>query len=351
WWHRQVDIPKALPHRGRPQKLADPDSKTSKTKQAARHRVQHALAGHLQEAYAEAMTPYNIAGEIWEQVSFGDHKLELTEEMRIIGDKMIIRSAKHQMDEYQLTKQYVAWVARVEEAHILNEKKDAQEAQRCKGRAPGFGIRWIRAKPTPGRTHMRYGPAEEWSTLAADVVRYQSLVVNGTDVKQQSMRVKRILRQIGVLRGISHKDAFSKHDTEISSSMYFQMTEDILDLDLGQLAHLVGQTEKYLAKASSRSMATARKSFATWAKKAWQTKAGTLHRHVKPKEAPRYEMTIRPDFATADPTIIMRSKASTWETIWADPVDTRTDIIEQLEHTRRRARHEDPDPIDMEMPN
>ncbi|CAK0871245.1 unnamed protein product, partial [Prorocentrum cordatum] len=303
WWHRQVGIPKALPHQGRPQKAADPGSETSKKKQAARHRAQHALEEHLQEAYEEAMTveesaadtlidsvppkPYNITSGIWEQVSFGDHKLELTEEMRIIGDKMIIRSAKHQMDEHQLTEQYGAWVARVEEAHILNEQIDVQEAQRCKGRASG----------------------------------------------------------------IAHKDAFSKHDTETSSNMYFQMAEDILELDLGQLANLADQTEKYLAKASARSMTTARKSFATWAKKAWQTKAGILHRHVKPKEAPTYEIAIRPDSATAGPTITMRSKASKWETIWTDPVDTRTDIIEQLEHTRRRTRQEDLDPIDMEMLN
>eukprot|EP00959_Pyramimonas_sp_CCMP1952_P183123 3828885-Pyramimonas_sp.AAC.1 len=126
------------------------------------------------------------------------------------------------------------------------------------------------------------------------------------------------------------------------------MAEDILDLDLGQLANLVGQTEKYLAKASPRSMTTARKSFATWANEAWQTKAGMLRRRVKPKEAPSYEMAIRPDFATADPTIIMRSKASKWDAIWTDPVDTRADIIEQLDHAPRRARQEDLVPIDMD---
>ncbi|CAK0823486.1 unnamed protein product [Prorocentrum cordatum] len=192
--------------------------------------------------------PYNITDEIWEQVSFMDHKKELAEEMRNIGDKMIIRSARHQDDEYQLTEQYGEWVAKVEEAHIINEQVEDQDAQRCRGRASGFGIRWIRAKPTPGRTHMRYGPAEEWSILTTDLVRYQSLVVNCTDVKQQSMCVKRILKQIGVLIGIPHKDAFSKHVTETSSNMYFHMAEDILDLDVGQLANLVAQTEEHLAK-------------------------------------------------------------------------------------------------------
>eukprot|EP00959_Pyramimonas_sp_CCMP1952_P313317 6557961-Pyramimonas_sp.AAC.1 len=134
--------------------------------------------------------------------------------MHIIGEKMITRGTKHQKDEYQLTQQYGRWVAKVEEAFIRHEQLDEQEAQGCQGRAAGFDIRWVRAKPTPGRTHMRYGPAEEWSILAVDLVRYQSLLANGTDGQQQRMCVTRIQKQLAVLRGYPPKDAFSKNVTE-----------------------------------------------------------------------------------------------------------------------------------------
>ncbi|CAK0909574.1 unnamed protein product [Prorocentrum cordatum] len=62
-------------------------------------------------------------------------------------------------------------------------------------------------------------------------------------------------------------------------------------------------------------------------------------------------MALRPEFATADPTIIMSENAKEWESIWTDPVDERKHTIEQLECARRRALMGDLDPIDMDMLN
>eukprot|EP00959_Pyramimonas_sp_CCMP1952_P344091 7206970-Pyramimonas_sp.AAC.1 len=62
-----------------------------------------------------------------------DHKLELTEEMRNIGDKMIIRDARRQEDEYQLAEQYGAWVVKVEEALLTNEQMGSARLSGARG--------------------------------------------------------------------------------------------------------------------------------------------------------------------------------------------------------------------------
>eukprot|EP00959_Pyramimonas_sp_CCMP1952_P088908 1860510-Pyramimonas_sp.AAC.2 len=100
-----------------------------------------------------------------------------------------------------------------------------------------------------GRARMRYLPAEECSTLTADMIRYQSLVVNGADGKQQRMCIMRAREQLEVISTISHKDAFNKHVTIANRDVYFEVAGGIIELDEGQLANLVEQTEKHLALA------------------------------------------------------------------------------------------------------
>eukprot|EP00959_Pyramimonas_sp_CCMP1952_P426401 8931090-Pyramimonas_sp.AAC.1 len=73
------------------------------------------------------------------------------------------------------------------------------------------------------------------------------------------MSITRIKKQLQVISKMPQEKVLSKHVPITSSSMHFEMAGYIYELDEGQLARLVDQTEGHLATASSRSMATARK--------------------------------------------------------------------------------------------
>eukprot|EP00959_Pyramimonas_sp_CCMP1952_P272733 5701526-Pyramimonas_sp.AAC.1 len=96
--------------------------------QAARHNIKDAMQTHLQEACEEAIMfpetatepqtkpgdikPCTIDHEIWEQVSTMGRPMELAEEMRTIGGKMIIRGGQLLQSENQLTEKYGAWATK-----------------------------------------------------------------------------------------------------------------------------------------------------------------------------------------------------------------------------------------------
>eukprot|EP00959_Pyramimonas_sp_CCMP1952_P354088 7418381-Pyramimonas_sp.AAC.1 len=48
-----------------------------------------------------------------------------------------------------------------------------------------YGLKWTRLKASPGRTHMRSPTMEWWWTIESIIVRYRSLVRNGSDLDQQ----------------------------------------------------------------------------------------------------------------------------------------------------------------------
>eukprot|EP00959_Pyramimonas_sp_CCMP1952_P088907 1860510-Pyramimonas_sp.AAC.1 len=81
------------------------------------------------------MKAYAIAGEIWEKASAKGHETELAEEMRAIGDEMIVGSEQRERHEHRLTEKCGAWVARVEESILVAEKMNEQGAAPRAGRA------------------------------------------------------------------------------------------------------------------------------------------------------------------------------------------------------------------------
>ncbi|CAK0813171.1 unnamed protein product [Prorocentrum cordatum] len=330
-WHRQLETPKALPYHARPRKATDPNTKASRKKQAQNLQEAHEEATAVPEEETQAQdergdaNAYIIEDGIWEKAGTTNHNMEPVEEMLATGDRMTIGSEQHKKHENLLAERHSDWVAEVEEAILQAENMTSR-------RTDAHAI---------------------WASniLAIETIRCQPLVPNGTDDQQQRKCIHWIRKQLEAINDKPHKGAFGKHAAANNIGLHFEMAGDITELDLGQFGHLVEQTEMQPATAPSRPTASARKSSATWAKKARQSKAGAPRGRAGPKVAPKFEADAGPDFATADPTVTMNAKAKVRENIWTDPMDERKHCIPQLKTTRRRAVAEDREPIDVETSN
>ena len=196
WWHRHLQLPRPLPVVLPPRKKPDPESKRSKKKEAARLRRQEQLPEYMHEEFdmlepppgpksEEVATQYRIDEAGWLAATAKGIPPTYTQQMEEI-EPLLLHHGEHQaLMEQAITGEYAAWVTALEEAIIGVETMDANEADAYRGRGGGFAIRWQRSKATPGRTHMKYQPAEFWSIIGTLITRYEALRVNGTDTRQQ----------------------------------------------------------------------------------------------------------------------------------------------------------------------
>ncbi|CAK0896554.1 unnamed protein product, partial [Prorocentrum cordatum] len=173
-------------------------------------------------------------------------------ELQSWDDKLIIRDVRHREAEAAATRMYGDWVTCLEEAAILTDEIDEEEAEHYRGRASGFEVKWVKARSTPGRTHMKFGPAEQWGILNAILIRYQALYTNGTDGRQQAKCLVEAKAQGKVLQQMDQSQVFGRKHGTAQQQMFYDILDDLADLDEGQLGNLVMQAEGHLATAQAR---------------------------------------------------------------------------------------------------
>eukprot|EP00959_Pyramimonas_sp_CCMP1952_P012239 258234-Pyramimonas_sp.AAC.1 len=78
------------------------------------------------------------------------------------------------------------------------------------GRACGLGSRLTKARPSPGRAHMRFAPAEHWGVCTTLAGRYLALRLHRTDFRQQRKCLKDLEAQLSTLKALPQDEVFGK---------------------------------------------------------------------------------------------------------------------------------------------
>ncbi|CAK0883354.1 unnamed protein product, partial [Prorocentrum cordatum] len=134
---------------------------------------------------------------------------ELSGELKFWGGDLIIRGQRHRSAEAAATRMHAEWATCLEEPAIIADEI-AEEAGLHRGRAGGFEVKWVKARSTPGRTRVQFGPAEQWGILNAILVLYRALHTNGTDGRQQAKCLADAKTQSRALQNMGQPFVFGK---------------------------------------------------------------------------------------------------------------------------------------------
>ena len=156
---------------------------------------------------------------------------------------------------------------------------------------------------------------EWWWTLESVIVRYRSLVRNGSDVEQQqrcvltlnSMVTQALEQPRAVIFGSKATTEEMDYCIDLILLPNGEAEGDILD-------DIVEATEKWVGRAFARSMQSVSQAYVNWAKDMWSHKPRYLHQHVKdpgPLEILEVPRAASPG-ATSDPQVIMAQKVQQW---------------------------------------
>ncbi|CAK0863323.1 unnamed protein product, partial [Prorocentrum cordatum] len=167
----------------------------------------------------------------------------LSQEPQSWDGHLIIRDGRHRDAEGAATRMHGDWVTCLEEAAIATDGIGEEEAAHYRGRAPCFDVQWAKARSTPGRTHMKFGPAEQWGILNAILIRYQALRSNDTDGRQQAKCLAEARAQGKVLRGMDQRQVFGKKHGDTAQQRFYEMLGDLPELDEAQIGNLAMQAE------------------------------------------------------------------------------------------------------------
>ncbi|CAK0811743.1 unnamed protein product, partial [Prorocentrum cordatum] len=266
-WYRQLVLPQPLPSRERPRAVADPDSKTSKRKAAARERKLQQLPTEMQDLFDDFFGPmegpdgmtsfggpqsthcsppmpagptgvegtdsggsrpdvasdvaFAISDETWDEATTQIYWEGVPEPhgqvpAGFLGHHAPYDPARHFGFRWQVEGRarvdalHNHWVTVMERAVLLHEKVDSDKWKQYSGRARGPACCWKLVRSTPGRAHMRNEQAEWWGLVSTLVTRYVALVRNDSDPHQAAQCVVKARHLIEQLDGKSDELFFGK---------------------------------------------------------------------------------------------------------------------------------------------
>ena len=100
-----------------------------------------------------------IAEATWaEGMQTDKQACELTDELKSCDGNLVIRCQRHAAAERAAKRIYAEWAARLGEAAPFADEVDSAEADRHRGGGSGFAARRARARSTPGRARVEFGP-------------------------------------------------------------------------------------------------------------------------------------------------------------------------------------------------
>ncbi|CAK0848388.1 unnamed protein product, partial [Prorocentrum cordatum] len=228
WWHRALDIPKALPTVPRPKKQKDLDSKRSK-----------------QQAYR---------------------------------DRPLLAQ--------KLANSYGRWIEAVEEAVLQHSEVPQHQRDGYRGRAQGFGIKWKKSTASPGRPHLYNSEADWWAITHTQVIAINGLVKSNKDPQQLLQRGQEFRQRIQQVHVVS------KHNDIELLNQWQQMAHDIFSPARQEREDVIEITERLAGQAARRALADGTKGFIRWAQDMWKKTPGALHRWTKDTQQPRLEEMI-----------------------------------------------------------
>ncbi|CAK0868330.1 unnamed protein product, partial [Prorocentrum cordatum] len=100
--------------------------------------------------------------------------------------------------EKDLSHRYGNWVSKLELALLAVHEVEESEKARYLGRGRGFDLKWVKAKVTPGRAHMKCHKSDAMCYVLTLMQRYQTLARGRRDEAQRgrvSCKLKRIAKE------------------------------------------------------------------------------------------------------------------------------------------------------------
>ncbi|CAK0883645.1 unnamed protein product, partial [Prorocentrum cordatum] len=272
--------------------------------------------------------PYFIPLDLWQNtVKYTHTHFELTEEIKMMDDYLTYDSRETWDAEHHLTKEYGQWITRVEKATLVASRIDETQHDAYMGRAAGLGVRQVRARPTPGRAHLKYAAAEHWSICTTLLTRYLALRRRDSDPRQQRQCAKQFTEEIRVLKELNQDEVFGKNIADDEKKAVYETAPAVKTMGVQDLEEYTHKVERHATIAHARGITIQRQEFVKRAKQIWAKAPGALHRHVKEK--------------VADPDTVMSHKSEFWAGIWTDPVDTRQQLQELLHQLAKEATEEE----------
>ncbi|CAK0859205.1 unnamed protein product, partial [Prorocentrum cordatum] len=399
-WYRQLVLPQPLPSRERPCAAADPDSKTSKRKAAARERKVQQLPSDMQDLFGDFFGPmegpdgmtsfggpqsthcspprpagpsgvegtdsggsrsdvgsevaFAIAAETWDEAMTQIYWEGVPEPhgqapSGFLGHHAPYDPARHFAFRWQARGRvrvdalHNHWVTVMERAVLLHEKVDSDKWKQYSGRARGPACCWKLVRSTPGRAHMRNEQAEWWGLVSTLVTRYVALVRNASDPHQAAQCVVKARQLIEQLDGKSDELYFGKKQDPQEVFVWKGMVLSLDLVDAAALPELLERTRRWADLSNARAMMASRSAFMNWVQEIWSAKPGAVHRHVKPAEAPVWESKDSWGTVTSDNQAMLQGLAKEWQAMWTDPVDSPEDVLAMMQKCFDAAR-EDPLP-------
>ncbi|CAK0848477.1 unnamed protein product, partial [Prorocentrum cordatum] len=324
WQYKAIKVPKALPARARPKKVADPSSRRSKARAEALRTRRERLPEHLRDEFdalyvnretaKEDPTPFVIPQQNWDAAAD-----EVSNFPKFNGAKVGTKGGRGHIFHNRapnlaenINSEYAQWIATLELAFLETHAVPVEDRARYQGRAEGYRTTEQTMKASPGRAYLKDPEATWWQHLSTLVARYTALVTNG-------------------------KEHFGRKTDPKGIEEWKTQLVTLEHCGVADLHRICAATMEWTHKAMARAAGRARKRHLDWAKQAWKDSPGKLHRMVTDPKAPRLE-DKQPQRTVGDPSTLMNHSADTWRSIWASDSYSAKRIISACEKAMRLAK-------------
>ncbi|CAK0893103.1 unnamed protein product [Prorocentrum cordatum] len=337
WQYKATTVPKALPARARPKKVADPSSKRSKARAEALRTRRERLPEHLRDEFDalyinretanQDPAPFVIPQQNWDAAAnevrnfpkFDGAKVGTKE-----GRGHIFHNHAPNLAE-NINPKHAQWIATLELAVLETHAVPGEDRARYQGRAEGCRTTKQTMKASPGRAYLKDPEATCWQHLSTLVARYTALVTNGKGPK-----ARQHIHKTEHFGRITDPQEIEEWKTQLVTLEY---------CDVADLHRISATTMEWTHKAMARAAGRARKRYLDWAKQAWKDSPVKLHRMVTDHKTPRLEGK-QPQRTVGDPSTLMNRSAGTWRSTWASDSYNAKQIISACEKAMRLAKED-----------
>ncbi|CAK0804842.1 unnamed protein product, partial [Prorocentrum cordatum] len=336
WQYKAKKVPKALPARARPKKVADPNSKRSQARAEALRTRRERLPEHLRDEFDALHTNRETAKEDPTPSSSPRRtgtKPPTSSFPKFDGTKVGTKEGRGHIFHNH--------------APNLAENINSKYAKwaRYQGRAEGYRNTKQTMKASPGRAYLKDPEATWWQHLSTLAARYTALVTNGKDPKARQ-RIQTVMKKLDDLENPEFsKEHFGRKTDPQEIEEWKTQLATLERCDEDDLHHISATNMEWTHKAMARAAGRARKRHLDRAKQAWKESPGKLHRMVTDPKAPRLE-DKQPQKTVGDPSTVMNHSADTWRSIWASGSYNAKQITSAYEKAMRLAKEDPLSPIE-----
>ena len=233
---------------------------------------------------------------------------------------------------------YQLWVSSMEHAALDTAQVLEGERRPYVGRAqlPDFTLRPKRLRRIERVVTGDYA-SDWWAKVSSLLTVYIRLRRQLKDARQQ--RCREVSFKECAADAPKREEDYPKHLSPQDKELWVFRLRDMAAVHVDVLQGMLEVAEKQHSRCVTRAARRASKRFDEWMIETFDKKPGLVHRTVKERQRIEQELAV-PDGCTADPVLIMKEKASSWEQIWQDPSYDPQDISDMFSALHQAADFE-----------